>query len=94
MDDEYLVALRRRYSAFGLLRFAAGWGVVLSIVGAIIGWWGGWITLVICVIVIGACTASMRTLRAQAATYSLLYTAEGQQAIRDEATRRLREGDY
>lgn len=100
--DEVVIAIQRAKQAhknWGLLRFAMGWLFVLSAVGLFVpdalGWGiAGLIVSVILWLLATAKRSFYAQVVAQATEYLMFGTSEGQQAIRDEAARRLREGDY
>ena len=90
---------KRAHGNWGLLRFAMGWLFVLSVVGLFVPGALGWAIagLIVSAVLWLFATAKRNFYAhavAQGTEYLLFGTPEGQQAIRDEAARRLREGDY
>jgi hypothetical protein len=90
---------KQRISNFGLLRFASVWLLVLSVVGLFVPGAAGWgitgIILAVILIVVSNAARSASAQRVKAMLeHAMFETPEGRQAIRDEATRRLRDHDY
>lgn len=88
--------LWQRYNNFGLLRFTAFWLLALSLFGTIVPSTMalGVVGVVGAVIVIFAANAQRRAVQTMiGAIFELhLHTPEGQQAVRDATSRRLRDG--
>lgn len=100
--DDVVGATQRVQSRRGnwaLVRFAMSWLFVVSVVGLFVPNALGWAIagLVISIMLWLFAHAGVRACDNVLASYTeyvMFHTPEGQQAIRDEAGRRLREGDY